>query len=162
MSLAGRDPPTMLLAALLLLFGQRAAIDPRACIAPSVALRSQRDTAAYCAEQFVERNGYADVLAGDREMIALEPMDVGSTMEAAVDFRRNIVARGPIAVCEDDAGFTVVFHTGDPHESSVGRAVRLDRRYQGITFLSGFVKLAQLATWPRCGPPPDWGVTPPQ
>ena len=150
----------MLLITVLLLLGHRAAADPRACVAPPIALQSSRDTAAYCAEEFVERNGYADAVPGDRDMIAIEPRDRGATLQQAVEFRRNTVARGPIAVCEDAAGFTVIFHTGDPHESHVARAVRLDRRYGSITFLSGFVQLSRLATWPHCGRAPTWGITP--
>ena len=145
----------MSILALVLLLAHAAG--PRDCVLPRVALQSPRDTAAYCAEEFVERNGYTDAVPGDRDMIAIEPRDRGATLVEALEFRRNKVARGPIAVCEDAAGFTVIFHTGDPHESRIARAVRLDRRYGGLTFLGGFVQLSRVATWPQCGPPPDWG-----
>src|SRR5690242_1722400 len=36
---------------------------PRACALPPQALSSARDTAAYCAAQFVARNGYTDLPA---------------------------------------------------------------------------------------------------
>ena len=119
-----------------------AAAGARDCSLPSSSLATARDTAAFCAEAFVERNGYTELSGtSDREMIAVESWDRGRTLTDAVERRRRTIARGPVVVCESENGFTVVFHVYDPMDSHTGHVVSMGRQYGGIRLLTGFTRI---------------------
>ena len=132
-----------LVAATLSARGTRAGA--RDCLLPSTALATARDTAAFCAEAFVERNGYTELPGtSDRDMIAVESWDRGRTLTDAVERRRRTIARGPVLVCENVNGFSVVFHVYDPIDTKSGHVVVMGRRYDGMRLLAGFTQLGVL------------------
>jgi len=114
----------------------------RDCVFPSATLATARDTAAFCAESFIERNGYT-ALPGtsDRNMIALESWDRGHTLTDAVERRRRTIARGPVIVCATPNGFTVVFRQYDPMERKNGHLVVMGPQYSDLRLLAGFTRL---------------------
>jgi hypothetical protein len=119
----------------------RAARDARQCLLPTSSLATARDTAAFCAEQFVERNGYTELPAtSDRDMIAVEPRDRGRTLTDAVEARRRTLARGAAIVCEGANGFSVVFHVYDPLDSKSGHVVVMGPQYDDMRLLAGFTR----------------------
>jgi hypothetical protein len=121
----------------------RASMDgARECTLPPSSLESARDTAAFCAEAFVERNGYTELPgSSDRAMIAVESWDRGHTLTDAVERRRRTIARGPAIVCEGANGFSVVFHVYDPMDSRTGHVVSMGRKYDGMRLLAGFTRI---------------------
>ena len=119
---------------------QRAA-GARDCLLPRAPLAAPRDTAAFCAEAFVERNGYTELPgSSDREMIAVESWDRGRTLTDAVEARRRTLARGPVLVCESANGFSVVFRAYDPMDAKSGHVVVMDRSYGGMRLLAGLTR----------------------
>ena len=113
----------------------------RACALPSTELGSARDTAAFCAESFVERNGYTELPGtSDRDMIALESWDRGRTLTDAVESRRRTLARGPVVVCKRVAGFSVVFRAYDPMDAKAGHVVVMGAQYDDMRLLAGFTR----------------------
>ncbi len=121
----------------------------RDCALPSSSLATARDTAAYCAEAFVERNGYTELPAtSERSLIAVESWDSGRTLLDAVERRRRTLARGPAIVCAGANGFSVVFHVYDPMDSRTGQVVSMGRGYDGMRLLAGFTRVD--ATEPGC------------
>ena len=120
---------------------QRSVNGARNCLLPSASLASARDTAAFCAEAFVERNGYTELPGtSDRDMIAVEARDRGHTLTSAVEARRRTLARGAVIVCEGTNGFSVVFHVYDPLDSKSGHVVVMGRRYDDMRLLAGFTR----------------------
>jgi hypothetical protein len=116
--------------------------DARDCLLPNDSLASARDTAAYCAEQFVERNGYTELPGtSDREMIAIESWDRGGTLTDAVERRRRTIARGPVIACTTANGFSVVFRAYDPMETKNGHVVVMDSQFGNLRMLAGFTRL---------------------
>ena len=133
-------------AAAALVAASLAGREPRAgardCALPSSSLASARDTAAFCAEAFVERNGYTEMPgSSDRDMIAVEPWDRGHTLRGAVERRRRTIARGPVIVCETANGFSVVFRAYDPMEKTNGHVVVMGPRFGELRLLAGFARL---------------------
>jgi hypothetical protein len=119
----------------------RAARDARDCLLPVASLATARDTAAFCAEEFVERNGYTELPAtSDRDLIAVEPRDRGRTLTDAVENRRRTLARGAVIVCEGANGFSVVFHVYDPLDSRSGHVVVMGPQYDDMRLLAGFTR----------------------
>lgn len=133
-----------------------AALVPRAqasgardCALPSQSMATARDTAAFCAEAFIERNGYTELPAtSDRSMIAIESWDRGRTLTDAVERRRRSIARGPAIVCQGANGFSVVFHVYDPMDSRTGQVVSMGPQYTGMRLLAGFTHID--TTEPGC------------
>jgi hypothetical protein len=120
----------------------RSARDARDCQLPISSLATARDTAAYCAEQFVERNGYTELPpASDRDMIAVEARDRGRTLTEAVEARRRTLARGAVIVCEGANGFSVVFHVYDPLDSKSGHVVVMGPQFDDMRLLAGFTRI---------------------
>lgn len=120
----------------------RSAKDARDCQLPISSLATARDTAAYCAEQFVERNGYTELPpAPDRDMIAVEARDRGRTLTEAVEARRRTLARGAVIVCEGANGFSVVFHVYDPLDSKSGHVVVMGPQFDDMRLLAGFTRI---------------------
>jgi hypothetical protein len=114
----------------------------RECALPSSPLATPRDTAAFCAEAFIERNGYTELPGtSDRSMIAVESWDRGRTLTDAVERRRRSIARGPAIVCQGTNGFSVVFHVYDPMDSHTGQVVSMGRQYDGMRLLAGFTRI---------------------
>ena len=113
----------------------------RDCLLPNASLATARDTAAFCAEAFVERNGYTELPGtSDRDMIAVEARDRGHTLTDAVERRRRTLARGPVIVCEGANGFSVVFHVYDPLDTKSGHVVVMGRQYDEMRLLAGFTR----------------------
>ena len=124
------------------LAAHEARADARDCLLPSESLASPRDTAAYCAEAFVERNGYTELPAtSDREMIAVESWDRGHTLTDAVERRRRTIARGAVIACTTSNGFSVVFRAYDPMETKIGHVVVMDSQFGNLRLLAGFTRL---------------------
>jgi hypothetical protein len=114
----------------------------RDCTPPSSSLATARDTAAFCAESFVERNGYTELPGtSDRDMIAVESWDRGRTLTDAVESRRRTIARGPVVVCATAIGFSVVFRAYDPMEKKNGHVVVMGSQYNELRLLAGFTRL---------------------
>lgn len=138
---------TVAVAALATVLGVAAMLPSRApgardCSPPTSSLASARDTAAFCAETFIERNGYTELPGtSDRDMIAVESWDRGRTLTDAVERRRHTIARGPAVVCETPNGFSVVFHVYDPMDSHTGHVVTMGRGYDGMRLLVGFTRI---------------------
>jgi hypothetical protein len=121
---------------------REARADARDCLLPSESLATARDTAAYCAETFVERNGYTELPAtSDRDMIAVEPWDRGHTLTDAVERRRRTIARGAVIACSTSNGFSVVFRAYDPMETKNGHVVVMDSQFGSLRLLAGFARL---------------------
>ena len=113
----------------------------RDCLLPRESLTTARDTAVFCAEAFVERNGYTELPGtSDRDMIAVEARDRGRTLTDAVEARRRTIARGAVIVCQGANGFSVVFHVYDPHDTKSGHVVSMGRQYDGMRLLAGFTR----------------------
>jgi hypothetical protein len=113
----------------------------RDCLLPNSSLATAGDTAAFCAEAFVERNGYTELPGtSDRDMIAVEARDRGHTLTDAVERRRRTLARGPVIVCEGANGFSVVFHVYDPLDTKLGHVVVMGRQYDEMRLLAGFTR----------------------
>jgi hypothetical protein len=113
----------------------------RDCQLPSASLDTAQDTAAFCAEAFVERNGYTELPGtSDREMIALESWDRGRTLVDAVEARRRTLARGPVIVCATSNGFSVVFRAYDPMDAKSGHVVVMGTRFNDMRLLAGFTR----------------------
>lgn len=140
MTFAAAAMTTMLGAAAMLPVAR--ASGARDCAPPASPLASARDTAAFCAEAFIERNGYTELPGtSDRDMIAVESWDRGRTLTDAVERRRRTIARGPAIVCETPNGFSVVFHVYDPLDSKSGHVVTMGRGYDGMRLLAGFTRI---------------------
>jgi len=132
------------LSAVVLVLAARGQVgsDPRACALPSHVLPSAADTAAYCAEEFVERNGYTDVIAAtDPDRIAIEPLDRGQTLQQVLELRRNTIARGARLVCRVDGGYNVLFRTSDPRELVFGKEVSMGERFAGLRVVTYYVRV---------------------
>lgn len=139
MSLAGVVTAAAL--AVATLSGHRLVNGARDCPLPAESLATARDTAAFCAEAFVERNGYTELPGtSDREMIALESWDRGRTLNDAVESRRRTLARGPVIVCASANGFSVVFRAYDPMDAKSGHVVVMGTRYNDMRLLAGFTR----------------------
>jgi hypothetical protein len=124
------------------LASREARSDARDCLLPNDPLASARDTAAYCAEAFVERNGYTELPGtSEREMIAVESWDRGHTLTDAVERRRRTIARGPVIACKTANGYSVVFRAYDPMETKNGHVVVMDSQFGNLRMLAGFTKL---------------------
>lgn len=138
MTVAGALVAAMLVAASLPV---RRSKDARDCLMPNEILATARDTAAFCAEAFVERNGYTELPGtSDRDMIAVEARDRGRTLTDAVEARRRTIARGAVIVCQGPNGFSVVFHVYDPLDSKSGHVVVMGKQYDGMRLLAGFTR----------------------
>lgn len=139
MSLAGGVVAATLVVASLPAHGFRQGA--RNCLLPNESLATARDTAAFCAEAFVERNGYTELPGtSDREMIAVEARDRGHTLTDAVEARRRTIARGAVIVCQGANGFSVVFHVYDPLDTKNGHVVIMGQQYDEIRLLAGFTR----------------------
>ena len=116
----------------------------RVCRLPAAALASAGDSAAWCAREFLIRNGYtASPPSVDRNDIALEPtMDVGRTFDEMMDARRNTVGRVPILACPTATGFLVSFSIPNQIDPTHGRGVSMTRNYAGLTLLRAWVRLS--------------------
>ncbi len=131
-----------LVAAAASLAGRVVRADARDCLLPSESLASARDTAALCAEAFVERNGYTELPGtSEREMIAVESWDRGRTLTDAVERRRRTIARGAVIACTTANGFSVVFRAYDPMETKNGHVVVMNSQYGNMRLLAGFTRL---------------------
>ena len=142
MSAAGGVIVATMVAAVASLASREARADARDCLLPSESLATARDTAAFCAEAFVERNGYTELPGtSDRDMIAVESWDRGHTLTDAVERRRRTIARGPVIVCTTANGFSVVFRQYDPMETKNGHVVVMGPQYSDLRLLAGFTRL---------------------
>jgi len=122
----------------------------RLCRLPAMTLATAEDTAAWCAREFLMRNGYTSAPPStDRAAIAMEPtMDVGNTFDEMMFARRNTVGSVPILACPTPTGFLVSFSIPNQSDPTHGRAVAMTRTYAGLTLLRAWVRLST-------GVPPD-------
>ncbi len=122
--------------------GHRSMMGARDCLMPHETFATARDTAAFCAEAFVERNGYTELPGtSDRDMIAVEARDRGRTLTDAVEARRRTIARGAVVACQGSNGFSVVFHVYDPLDTKSGHVVVMSRQYADMRLLAGFTRI---------------------
>jgi len=116
----------------------------RVCRLPAQSLATAPDTAAWCAREFLIRNGYtAAPASADRTAIALEPtMDVGRTFDEMMFARRNTVGDAPLLACPTATGFLVSFSMPNQLDPTHGRGVSMTRTYAGVTLLRSWVRLS--------------------
>ena len=126
--------------------------DPRACRLPPRPLPPPPPPAAWCAREFVVRNGYTDVLgSSDKNDIALEPFDVGLGFEGAISNRRNTVGGTPLFACLNAKTYLVGFSMPHQVDQSYGRGVVMTRRFDGLALLQPWVRVTPVP--PGCAPP---------
>lgn len=107
-----------------------------ACVLPSRALASRSDTAVWCAEQFIARNGYTDVAPlSDTSLIAFESLEWANSIEEMFRFRHNTLQRRAFGICEGAPGphyqgFVVVFRYRDTTHGA--RGVTMSKRFHGL------------------------------
>lgn len=145
---------TALLAIAWLLAGaSRAhAAGPRDCRLPDQSLSSAADTAAFCAEGFIARNGYTSALAtSDRSQIVLEGWERSRSLEGVLFMRRGTLHGTAYRVCRQRDGWWVVFRTTASTDPPSGRVVSMSLDYRGIGLLEGSVSLSGVA--PGCRAP---------
>jgi hypothetical protein len=123
-------------------------------------LASPRDSAAWCAREFLIRNGYTKAPpSADRGAIALEPtMDVGKGLDEVLSNRRNTVSEEPQLACTTATGYLVSFTMPNQLNQPYGRGVAMTEHFVGITLLRPWVLLGAGAG-PNCSvprlPPPS-------
>jgi hypothetical protein len=88
-------------------------LDPRSC--RGVPASDPVTTAVLCAEEFVRRNGYTGVPAGDSADIAMETIEFYPNWKALLAARANSIEPSPAIVCNRrflrlvEPGYTVMF-----------------------------------------------------
>jgi hypothetical protein len=127
----------------------------RICHFPAQTLPSKRDTAAWCARDFIIRNGYTDQPASpNRADIALEPtMDVGTGLDEQVGNRRNTISVNPELVCTTPTGYLVSFTMPNQLDQAFDRGVSMTNGYLGITLLRPWVRRSTGPPPPACAVP---------
>jgi hypothetical protein len=126
----------------------------RLCHFPAQPLASKRDTAAWCARDFLVRNGYTERPASaERADIALEPtMDVGNGLAEVLGNRRNTISATPELVCATSTGFLVSFTMPNQVDQTFDRGVTMTNGYVGITLLQPWVRRSTSVP-PACSVP---------
>jgi hypothetical protein len=142
------------LAAAAILTGAGPQANPRACHFPARQLQSPRDTAAWCARDFIIRNGYTDAPASsNRDDIVLEPgMDAGVGFSDAIANRRNTVSSIPLRVCETGTGYLVSFAMPNQLNMAVGKGVAMNQYFMGLALMQPLVSLDATKS-PLCSVP---------
>jgi hypothetical protein len=126
--------------------------DPRACRLPPQPLATGRDTAAWCAREFVIRNGYTSVPGSSvKDDIALEPFDVGLGLEGAVSNRRNTLGGVPLFACLNAKTYLVGFTMPNQVDQVYGRGVVMTPKFDGLAVLQPWVRIVPIP--PGCAPP---------
>ena len=126
--------------------------DARACRFPQQRLATGRDTAAWCAREFVIRNGYTSEIGSSVQSdIALEPFDVGLGFTAAVSNRRNMLGGVPLFACANAKTYLVAFTMPNQVDASYGRGVVMTRKFDGLAVLQPWVRITPIP--PGCAPP---------
>ena len=143
------------LAAAALVTGAGMDTNARSCRLPTQRLLGPRDTAAWCAREFVIRNGYTEAPASsNRDDIALEPgTDVGLGFESAIANRHNTVSPAPQRVCETGTGYLVSFKMPNQLNMMVGKGVVMTGHFQGLALLTPLVSLDPSINSPLCSVP---------
>ena len=126
----------------------------RVCRLPAQSLATATDSAAWCAREFIIRNGYtAAPPSSDREAIALEPtMDVGRTYDEMLSARRNTVSDIPVVSCVTSTGYLVSFRMPNQLNVVHARGVVMTREFLGLTLLRPWVPLSDSVP-PHCAVP---------
>ena len=142
-------------AALLIAHGLMQDAAARICHFPAQTLPSKRDTAAWCARDFLIRNGYtAEPASPNRADIALEPtMDVGTGLSDILSNRRNTIAVNPELVCTTETGYLVSFTMPNQLDQTFDRGVAMTKTYLGITLLQPWVRRSVGTPPPTCAVP---------
>ena len=116
-----------------------APLDPTySCVMPVCTLASARDSAVWCAEEFIVRNGYTDLPPSvDSSTVAYESFEFSSGVAARLRGPTNSLERRAIGVCEGghgQPGYTVVFRApGPPRETEpFARAVTMSRDFTSL------------------------------
>jgi hypothetical protein len=126
--------------------------DARACRLPHDRLQTGRDTAAWCAREFVIRNGYTSEIGSSAQAdIALEPFDVGLGFQAAVSNRRNTLGGVPLFACANPKTYLVAFTMPNQVDASYGRGVVMTKKFDGLAVLQPWVRILPIP--PGCAPP---------
>jgi hypothetical protein len=127
----------------------------RACRFPTERLANARDTAAWCAREFVIRNGYTEAPASAiRDDIALEPgTDVGLGFESAIANRHNTVSPAPLRVCETGTGYLVSFKMPNQLNMLAGKGVVMNGHFMGLALLQPLVSIDPSVSSPLCSVP---------
>jgi len=127
----------------------------RLCRFPTQTLPSKRDTAAWCARDFLIRNGYTEYPAsGNRDDIALEPtMDVGNGVSEVVGNRRNTIQSTPELVCTTPTGYLVSFPMPNQLDTTFDRGVSMTSSYVGLTLMRPWVRRSTGPPPPACAVP---------
>ena len=126
----------------------------RVCRLPMQPLATSRDTAAWCAREFLIRNGYTVAPASTNAAeIALEPgMDVGRGLDEVLDNRRNTVSAVPVLACSTSTGYVVSFTMPNQLDQVFGRGVSMTLPFLGVTLMRPWVRLGSDPT-ARCSVP---------
>ena len=112
--------------------------DPRKCAIVPRSLASARDTAVWCAEEFIARNGYTtQPAAADTAFIALESIEWDSSITSMVHARHNSLAPRAMGVCSSErspggappGGYIVAFRA---HDGTYARAVIMSAAYSDL------------------------------
>ena len=124
--------------------------DRRKCAVVPGPLPSAADTAIWCAEDFIARNGYTDLSPSkDTMWIAFESIEASSSVTTILHERHNTLERRAIGVCESHSpppgpavgGYIVVFRTRD---ASYARWVTMASRYSDLRVQHVDFDLSQL------------------
>ncbi len=116
---------------------------PDACAFPRHPLSSTADTAAFCAAQFVARNGYTDLPATtDSTQVVYEITDLDPDWHHVVQERANTLERHPFAVCAGKHGYLVLFRSPAQADQRTARVVTMTRRYHDVRLVHQLLVLS--------------------
>ena len=108
------------------------------CVMPLAALASARDTAVWCAEEFIARNGYTDLPPSvDSGSVAYESLEFSPNVAARLRGPTKSLERRAVGICDggrNGPGFTVVFRApGPPSQTEqFPRAVTMRRDFTNL------------------------------
>ncbi len=127
----------------------------RVCRFPMQPLHNARDTAGWCAREFIIRNGYTDAPASsNRDDIAIEPgTNVGLGFENTVSNRHNTISPAPLRVCDTGTGYLVTFRMPNQLNMAVGKGVVMNSYFIGLALLQPLVSLDPTSKSPHCSVP---------
>ena len=114
------------------------ATDRRKCAIIPRSLASATDTAVWCAEEFIARNGYTtQPAAADTALIAFESIEADSSIASMLRARHNSLAPQAMGVCSSErspggapaGGYIVAFRA---YDGTYARAVIMSAAYSNL------------------------------
>jgi hypothetical protein len=115
---------------------------------------SPDSAAVRCAEWFIARNGYTDLLPADTALLAGESLEETASWSEALAERRNTLGRHAVVLCRGARGrpgYTVAFVAPGDTALRSGRAVMMNADFSGLVVQhQGFAPIAALADPARC------------